>query len=239
MTPSTPPLPRARTAALAGLSALLLSHCGAPGEPTALGAAVVENDLDAVSALLEHADADPDGFGGDGWAPIHRAARRADPEIVGRLLEAGADPDLRDRRNGWTPLLHAIHWRNRAAAAALIAAGADVDRRSRSGATPLFLAAGYGMEGVVRQLLEHGADPRAEVRGANALWAAAGGGAIRDFADGPPLGHCFPEVLDALLTAAPDLEVGGGLRGRVLQWLANDHCEPVVADLRAGAFSLR
>lgn len=239
MTPLTPSLPRARTAALAGLSALLLFRCGEPGEPTALGAAVVENDLDAVSALLEHADADPDGFGGDGRAPIHRAARRADAEIVGRLLEAGADLDLRDRRNGWTPLLHAIHWRNRPAAAALIEAGADVDARSRSGNTPLFMAAGYGMEGIVRQLLEHGADPRAEVRGANALWAAAGGGAIRDFADGPPLGHCFPEVLDALLTAAPDLELGGRVRSRVLQWLANDHCEPLVADLRAGAFSLR
>lgn len=226
-------------AAVAGLSALLLSHCGEPGAPTALGAAVAENDFEAVSALLEHADADPGGFGGDGWAPIHRAARRADAEIVHLLLETGADLDLRDRRNGWTPLLHAIHWRNRAAAATLIEAGADVNRRSRSGATPLFMASGYGMEGIVRLLLEHGADPRVEVRGANALWAAAGGGAIRDFADGPPLGHCFPEVLDTLLAAAPDLEVGGGLRGRVLQWLANDHCEPLVAALRAGDYPLR
>lgn len=234
----TPSFPRARAAALAGLSALLL-RCGGPAEPTALGAAVVEGDFEAVRALLEHADADPDGFDGDGWAPLHLAARRGDPEIVGALLDAGADLDLLDRRNGWTPLLHAIHWHRRQAAATLIEAGAEVDGRSRSGTTPLFLAASYGLEGVVRLLLEHGADPRAEVRGANALWAAAGGGAIRDFADGPPLGHCFPEILDTLLTAAPDLEVGDGLRGRVLQWLANDHCEPLVAALRAGNHPFR
>ena len=225
--------------ALAGLCALVLLHCGEPAEPTALGAAVVEDDLEAVRALLDHADANPDGFGGDGQAPVHLAARRGDTEIVGLLLEAGADLDLRDRKDGWTPLLHAIHWRSRAAAAALIEAGADVDARGGSGTTPLFLAAGYGMEGIVRLLLEHGADPRAEVRGANALWAAAGGSAIRNPAEGPPLGHCFPEVLDALLTAAPDLKLGGRIRSRVLHWLANDHCEAVVSDLLTGDFSLR
>ena len=215
---------------------LLLSACVEPPEYTALGAAVAEGETEAVLALLEHPDTDLDGMGGAGWAPLHLAARRGSPEIVLALLDAGADIDRRDGRNGWTPLLHAIHLRNRRAAATLLDFGAAVDRRGDGGVTPLFMAAGYGMDGVVRHLLERGADPRAEIRGVNALWAAAGGGAIRDFADGPPLGHCFPEVMDTLLRAAPDLRVEDGLWARILKWVANDHCEQVVVDLLAGDF---
>ena len=219
--------------------ALFAPACGERAEYTPLGDAVAAGDTDAVFALLEHADSDPNGFGGAGWAPLHLAARRGSPEVVRALLRAGADLDRRDERNGWTPLLHAIHMRNRPAVRVLLEAGAEVDRRSESDLTPLFMAAGYGMDGVVRQLLERGADPRAESDGLNALWAAAGGGAIRDLADGPPLGHCFPEVMETLLRAAPDLRVEDGFWARLLKWVANHHCEQVVVDLLAGNFRVR
>lgn len=241
-----PPFPRrvrpgaaAVPALLLPMLALLAPACGERADYTPLGAAVAAGDRDAVFALLERADPDLNGFGSAGWAPLHLAARRAEPAVVRALLEAGADRDRRDRRNGWTPLLHAIHMRNRAAARTLLEAGAAVDRRSDNGITPLFMAAGYGMDGIVRALLERGADPRAETDGLNALWAAAGGGAIRDLADGPPLGHCFPEVLETLLRAAPDLRVEDGFWARLLKWVANDHCEQVVVDLLAGDFRVR
>lgn len=237
--PAARPRPPFLAALFVPALALLLPACGERDEYTPLGAAVARRDATAVFALLEETDADPNGFGSAGWAPLHLAARRAGPEVVRALLRAGADRDGRDRRKGWTPLLHAIHMRNRPAVRALLEAGAEVDRRSENGVTPLFMAAGYGMDGVVRGLLERGADPRAETDGLNALWAAAGGGAIRDLADGPPLGHCFPEVMETLLRAAPDLRVEDGFWARLLKWVANHHCEPVVVDLLAGDFRVR
>ena len=210
-----------------------LVSCSEPLDHTALGAAAAAGNFEEVAALLEHAAADPDAIAGAGWAPLHLASRHAELRILEALLAAGADIELRDRRNGWTPLLHAIHVRNRPAVAALVAQGADVNAPGDGGITPLIMASGYGMADTVRLLLDRGADARAEMGGLNALWAAAGGGAISDFTDGPPLGECFPEVIGILQRRAPDLRVGGGVRARILGWLANDRCEPLVEELLA------
>ena len=198
---------------------------------TALGAAAAAGDLAAVEALLQHAGADPDAMAEAGWGPLHLASRHADPGILRVLVAAGADIELRDQVNGWTPLLHAIHVRNGPAVAALVEVGADVNRTGKGGITPLIMASGYGMTGTVRLLLDSGANPRAEMGGLNALWAAAGGGAINDFTDGPPLGQCFPEVIEILQAHAPNLRMGSGIRSRILGWLADDGCEPLVAEL--------
>ena len=198
---------------------------------TALGAAAAAGDLAAVEALLQHAGADPDAMAEAGWGHLHLASRHADPGILRVLVAAGADIELRDQVNGWTPLLHAIHVRNGPAVAALVEVGADVNRTGKGGITPLIMAAGYGMTGTVRLLLDSGANPRAEMGGLNALWAAAGGGAINDFTDGPPLGQCFPEVIEILQAHAPNLRMGSGIRSRILGWLADDGCEPLVAEL--------
>ncbi len=200
---------------------------------TALGTAAAAGDLAAVEALLQHAGADPDAIAEAGWGPLHLASRHADLGVLRALVAAGADIELQDQRNGWTPLLHAIHVRNGPAVTALIEAGTDVNRTGESGITPLIMASGYGMTETVRLLLDSGANPRAEMRGLNALWAAAGGGAINDFTDGPPLGQCFPEVIEILQAHAPDLRMGSGLRSRILGWLADDGCEPLVAELVA------
>jgi hypothetical protein len=79
------------------------------------------------------------------------------------------------------------------------------------------MAAGYGIAEMVRALLDRGADPRYEAGGQTALWAAAGGGAIADFTDAPPLGTCFPEVVEILRARAPEmkLEAGFALRAAV------------------------
>ena len=60
----------------------------------------------------------------------------------------------------------------------------------------------------IRVLLEKGADPYAEADdGTNALWAAAGGGGIRNLILGPKLGTCFPDTIRILREAAPDLRL--------------------------------
>ena len=82
------------------------------------------------------------------------------------------------------------------------------------------MALGYGMTDTVRLLLDCGADPRAEMGGLKARSAAAGGGAINDFADGPPLGQCLPEVIEILPARAPDLRMGSGL-GEALPSMRN------------------
>jgi hypothetical protein len=187
--------------------------------------AAAAGDARRVESLLRQGrDANErDSFG---WTALHTAARNGHVRVIEALLAGGADPDLPDTRNRWTPLMHAIHKHQDQAARALIAAGADVRDGSgstpvRTGTTPLMMAAGYGNTEIVRLLLERGADPRVEIgEGRSALWAAVGGGAIADITDGPPLGTCFPETVDALLRKAPDLALKGDVVTRLTRWLA-------------------
>lgn len=74
------------------------------------------------------------------------------------LLEAGADPNVRDTDLNRTPLMLAILRRNDIGALALIAAGAEVDAIDDLGRTALAYATNVGMPGVVYALLEAGAD---------------------------------------------------------------------------------
>ena len=169
---------------------------------------------------------------------LHMAARRGDVATIRSLLRNGADIDAPAGVNDWTPLEHAIHKRRAASAKALLAAGADPNgRRLRPGAspgvTPLMMAAGYGQLEIVQALLAAGADPRASRGNVNALWAAAGFGAIADLTDGPPLGSCFPEVADALLKAAPDLKLEWkGFEARLTYWVARKPCKGLIDRLR-------
>jgi hypothetical protein len=171
--------------------------------------------------------------------PLVRAAREGDVATIAALLKAGAAVDARAGVNGWTPLQHAIHKNQAAAVKALLAAGADANAGSRppssqhaSGVTPLMMAAGYGQLEVVEALLAAGADPRASHGSVNALWAAAGFGALADITDGPPLGSCFPEVADALVAKAPDLRLRWGTEARLTYWLAKQDCKQLIDRLR-------
>jgi hypothetical protein len=95
------------------------------------------------------------------------------------------------------------------------------------------MAAGYGQLEVVLALLAAGADPRVSHGNVNALWAAAGFGAIVDITDGPPLGSCFPEVADALVAKAPDLRLKWGIEAKLTYWLASKDCKQLIDRLRA------
>jgi Ankyrin repeats (3 copies) len=180
------------------------------------------------------------GCGGRPELPaLHSAARQGDVAAIASLLAAGAPVDEPGGVNGWTPLQHAIHKNQPAAVKALLAAGADANAGSNpassshaGGVTPLMMAAGYGQLEIVEALLAAGADPRASHGSVNALWAAAGFGAIADITDGPPLGSCFPEVAKALVAKAPDLRLRWGIEARLTYWLASKDCKGLIDRLR-------
>ncbi|HET9482149.1 MAG TPA: ankyrin repeat domain-containing protein [Candidatus Polarisedimenticolia bacterium] len=207
--------------------------CGAvPDSPLTIAAA--RGDDAEIERLLA-SGAGPCAADGSGWAPLHWAARNGRLAAIRILVIGGAgvnDPDV--GANGWTPLMHAAHLRRAEAVELLLALGADPDARPRGdGATALIMAAGYGDLRSVRALLGAGADPRLEGPGrVNALWAAAGGGALSDITDGPPLGTCFPQVVSELRQAAPDLKLAPGAATAALGWLARTgECSSLLSSL--------
>jgi ankyrin repeat protein len=210
----------------AGLLLVVMACKAQPGSPLATAAG--SGDVERIGTLLA-VGANPDERDNHGWTPLQWAARGGYVGAIRALVAGGAHVDLKDSGvNGWTPLMHAIHKEQNEAALALLEAGADPNLRSRGDATALLMAAGYGNTTLVRALIERGADPRAATDGVTALWAAAGGGAIADFTDGPPLGSCFPETARVLQAAAPDLRLEDDFETRALAWFARS---PECADL--------
>jgi ankyrin repeat protein len=96
------------------------------------------------------------------WEAAARAGNRAELEA---LLQAGADPNARDRY-GQTALMLAAHAGHGEAVRALIAAGADLDVSAKFGLTATMLAVVQGHGAVARALAEAGADLHATGSGA-------------------------------------------------------------------------
>src|SRR5205814_4916658 len=141
--------------------------------------------------------------------PLMYAALYGDTRALGEMLEAGADSNLRNHR-GATALMWALE--NIDTVRRLLDAGADVNATSDFDRTPLTLAAAQaGSDGVVKLLLERGAQPTAAALTSAALrgnakvvrllvaagvrdTAAAGTAALRS--------NCR-ECLDAIVGAKP------------------------------------
>lgn len=112
-------------------------------------------DLEAMRECLA-TGWDVDATDPNGLAPLHLAVDRGNEREVTMLLEAGADPEVRDRGKG-TPL-HRLSGNSRELTASLLEAGANVDARDDRGATPLHQAAVRDNPDAARVLLEAGAD---------------------------------------------------------------------------------
>jgi hypothetical protein len=111
-----------------------------------------------------------------GFTPLHVAAGRGDAESARLLLDAGADPNVRDGPLGRTPL----HWAAQAGAAevlrVLLDRGADPNvRETLNGMTALMEAAASERAGAdaVQALLDADADPRPTDRRGNGAVAWA------------------------------------------------------------------
>jgi uncharacterized protein len=111
---------------------------------------------------------------GEGNRQLVSAIRQDDPSEVRRLIEAGAEVNLKDRvHTRPIPIVVAARRGKPEVMKVLIDAGADVNVRDAMGATPLMHAAWEGHEEVVRMLLQSGADVNAQsAEGVTALEAA-------------------------------------------------------------------
>jgi ankyrin repeat protein len=186
----------------------------------------VRHAVGTVGRLLEQHDADrPDA---DLTPPLVRAARSGALGRMTAILDAGANPDVRDAWNRWTPLLHAIHTRQLAAARLLLERGADPNMEGGR-ATPVLAAAADPDPRMLTLLLDYGADP--EVRGeggSTALSVAVSGGALIDI-DRPLLGGCRPATVRALLAYDPALRLPDTIAGHEALWWAKfNRCDEVL-----------
>jgi ankyrin repeat protein len=93
---------------------------------TTLGLAAFLGGPGAVRVLLEHgADPDDDADNPFGVRPVHAAGAAHDHETMRLLLEAGADPNLR-QKGGFVPLHEAAHSDDVEMARLLLDHGADL-----------------------------------------------------------------------------------------------------------------
>jgi ankyrin repeat protein len=144
------------------------------GGETALLFAARSGDLQSAALLVE-AGANVNDADAWGVSAVVLAAHAGFTDLVGFFLQSGADPNL--ARAGFTALHAAIMRRDYGMVTALLAHGADPNaplrawtptrRSSRDwhfppalvGATPLWLAARFAEPGVMRWLVDKGADP--------------------------------------------------------------------------------
>ena len=133
---------------------------------TPLHMAACAMDLGAVEVLLEH-ELQPDINLQDtyGDTPLHdvlRKFRRFQEgqvvEIARRLLEHGADPNMRPR-SGSTPLHGASSHGSLEVARLLLSYGANLDEKDEEGKTPFQVASLHGHHGIMKLLLERGPVP--------------------------------------------------------------------------------
>ena len=92
---------------------------------------------------------------------LHKAAREGDADRVRKLLDAGADVNVRNANKGrlqYTPLHWAAHYGHLEIAELLISRGATVDAIDSAFSNPLYLAAEQGHPKVVKFLISKGAE---------------------------------------------------------------------------------
>ena len=113
---------------------------GGRGRGTALHDAATVGELAAAKVLLKYgADLDRPGSFSD-RTPLHEALMHTLIEMTELLVEAGADPNARDR-SGQTPLHYAAAWGSPRAVSLLLEHGADPSAADNIGRTPLDSAA--------------------------------------------------------------------------------------------------
>ena len=131
---------------------------------TPLHQAAYTMELGAVQVLLEYKQ-DINLKDTAGYTPLNDVLAQVDPsreakvvEIVRRLLEHGADPNVR-LPGGSTALHEASSWGSPEVARLLLSYGANIDEKDEAGETPFQVASSRGHDEIMKLLLEQGAVP--------------------------------------------------------------------------------
>jgi uncharacterized protein len=129
----------------------------ARGAPMTMFEACAAGEVERVERLV--AEGELNGYGADGWTPLHLAAFFGHAKVAEILLASGADVAARSRNpTGNTPLHAALAGNHKFVAGLLIGAGADVNAADAAGWRPLHLAAANNNLDAIKTLIEQGAD---------------------------------------------------------------------------------
>jgi len=138
--------------------------------------------------------------------PVSIACFNGHADVVGMLIEVGADIKQASTDDGTTPLYMACFKGHIDVVRLLIEAGADINQaRTDNGTTPLFMTCFKGHIGVVRLLIEAGAD----------IDQARTDNGVTPFILAAHFGHV--EVLSMLIVEGVDTEISASLGANALE----------------------
>ncbi|KAL3465038.1 ankyrin repeat-containing domain protein [Aspergillus heterothallicus] len=146
---------------------MILDH-KTQNRPLHLAATQIKSGAESIYLLLQRG-ADLTLTNGDGYAPIHLAAKHNNAAAINRLVKSGADPDSATTQTGLTALQIAAELGYLAALNTLLALGANVNprpqylppegcstpTRTKRTTSPLYRAAARSHLNIVTTLLNH------------------------------------------------------------------------------------
>lgn len=119
--------------------------------------AVLNGNFETVKALLQTPNI-INSLDGNNNTPLHAAMVNPNPEMIQVLLLNNADPNIKNSHK-MTPLHLAVCKKNGLAVVRLlIEAGAKINKADKYGNTPLHIAARYGYQDILEELLKAGAN---------------------------------------------------------------------------------
>jgi len=151
------PITTIRTYLLLAAAAALAACAQQDTTPADQLASAVRNRELAKAKTLINAGAPVNPAAHYAWTPLMQAVMQDDPDMVGMLMDSGADPNARNR-DLETPVHLAARWGKTKALRELTAKHAYLEPRDYIGWTPLMWASLRGKDAEAAILLDAGAD---------------------------------------------------------------------------------